>query len=147
KECSALSRIFPFLPIGDDCCNSQYADCANGHIVRVSAGGLKINGTLEHYVNAILNNFPHVDQIGLGGNFLTGAIPRTICEHKKLELFDISKNPVAGKIPSCIGEIKSLKRLVISKTNITGSIPESIVKLPNFKQFLAVGTPISGALP
>lgn len=56
---------------------------------------------------------------------LTGQIPTSFGNLKKLESIVVIDNGLSGSLPANIGELSYLKRLVLSGNKFTGKIPES----------------------
>lgn len=79
---------------------------------------------------------------------LTGSLPTSIGNLKKLESFILADNGISGAIPKEIGNLTQLKKLSISKTQLSGSIPEEIGRLTNLTNLSVVASKLlTGTIP
>ncbi|KAJ7389322.1 hypothetical protein OS493_032176 [Desmophyllum pertusum] len=90
-----------------------------------------------------IGNMTELRALCLGGNSLTGQIPRSISRLKKLWWLDLTNNPgmMHGNL-SDIFEIPSLSRLVISGVKLIGQMPR--VMPGSLKTLVLPGNMISG---
>ncbi|KAH9797372.1 protein kinase domain-containing protein [Citrus sinensis] len=65
---------------------------------------------------------PHLEELHLAYNQLSGQIPSTLFECKQLKILSLSVNNFIGSIPREIGNITMLKGLYLVYTNLTGEI-------------------------
>ncbi|KAI9352906.1 histone-fold-containing protein [Obelidium mucronatum] len=68
KDYAKLQALFPTLDMGDDCCNSGFADCADGKIVSIDfiahdVRGHGLTGDIGKVVDSIYNNFPFEETV------------------------------------------------------------------------------------
>ncbi|KAJ3322752.1 hypothetical protein HDV06_002803 [Boothiomyces sp. JEL0866] len=148
SECKAIQKMFPQASLGNDCCSSGYADCANGHVVGVPWSSNDLNGTVESYITFITSNFPEISEIVLSDNNLVGPIPKSICSLTNLvELYLQGNVGINGTLPSCIGKMTNLQRLRLGGTSVTGPIPDSLPSLGNLRYLDLSSTLLSGKLP
>nr|XP_043629218.1 receptor protein-tyrosine kinase CEPR1-like [Erigeron canadensis] len=68
---------------------------------------------------------PNLRVLSLTNNRLTGSIPESITELKKLHTLDLSHNRLTGVIPAILtSSLLELRVLVLSFNNLAGEIPE-----------------------
>jgi hypothetical protein len=65
---------------------------------------------------------PNLTELSLFSNYLTGNVPRAICELKNLLLLDISNNLFEGEFPRC-SVMPSMEFLILSNNNLFGNFP------------------------
>lgn len=97
-------------------------------------------GKVLDYSNQGLTEFPKdalndtsVVELNLSGNNLTGALPSEIGKLVKLEILNVSDNPMTG-IPAEIGQLSKLRILNYADNQITG-LPNELGKLQNLELF------------
>ncbi|XP_071707627.1 uncharacterized protein [Rutidosis leptorrhynchoides] len=78
---------------------------------------------------------------------LTGQIPTTFGNLKKLQSLVLIDNGFAGNLPVEIGNLTNLKRLVLSGNKFTGKIPESYGYLSELLIMDLSRNSLSGSLP
>lgn len=70
---------------------------------------------------------PHMRQLRISNNLLTGAIHRSVLEyHPNLESLDLSLNEISGTIPSEVGKLSNLTSLQLYSNVFTGLVPQSL---------------------
>ncbi|CAN0885881.1 Piriformospora indica-insensitive protein 2 [Linum grandiflorum] len=91
----------------------------------------------------------------MSGNQLSGGVPSSLENLKKLRVVDFSRNSLSGIIPDSIGNLPQLLKLDFSSNSFSGRIPESFVNLKSlefldlsFNRFGNYGIPLFiGELP
>ncbi|KAJ3674805.1 hypothetical protein LUZ60_005421 [Juncus effusus] len=73
--------------------------------------------------------FDNLEILALGNCGLTGSIPDSLAQCKRLEVLDLSWNKLSGTIPSWIGELDYLTYLDISNNSLSGEIPKELTRL------------------
>jgi hypothetical protein len=171
-ECSAFHNIFPSLDIGNDCCNSAYVDCANGHIDLIDVQANELTGNIGQVVTEIQANFPLIRGLRLGRNNFTGTFPEQLCKMPLLEQISIAHSPqLTGTLPDCIFMLPSLVFAIfahnplmtgsipsniespliilnLSNNNLTGPVPRSLAQTSSLTQLLLQNNPLlSGPVP
>ncbi|GKV51209.1 hypothetical protein SLEP1_g57878 [Rubroshorea leprosula] len=95
-----------------------------------------------------LTNCTNLRWLGLMENHFKGELPISIANLSvKLEGFTIGGNQISGKIPKEIGNLVGLTKLVIINSNVTGEIPSTIGKLKRVSELSLYGNRISGPIP
>ena len=94
---------------------------------RVSALELADNG-LTGTLPPEVGNLSALGSIGLGGNALTGPIPRVFWS-LPVELVDLAFNPVTGPLPPEVSEMADLSFLELGWTAMSGPLPQSMTNL------------------
>ncbi|MGN6491921.1 MAG: T9SS type A sorting domain-containing protein [Agriterribacter sp.] len=104
-------------------------------------------GNLTGSIPATVANLSKLQELIIGPNNLTGAIPDDIGRNQP-ELFNIYiwNNPLTGTIPSGLEYASSLLELYISNTQISGTIPLFFNKLPLFSLELS-NNQLTGSIP
>ncbi|KXS09825.1 hypothetical protein M427DRAFT_63480 [Gonapodya prolifera JEL478] len=147
--CARLQALLPKVYLGDDCCNSGYADSSDGIIRTLDLRSMSLTGSLSSFIDTLYLNFPFLEQIFLGGNSFTGPITDSICKFRNLRTISIAAMPsMATTIPECIGELPFLIRLSLrSNPGLTGPVPASLAKARNLRFLDLHGGNLSGTLP
>ena len=74
-------------------------------------------------------NLPNLNELELGGNQLTGAIPPEIGNLSSLTFIHLEYNQLTGEIPPEIGNLTNLVWLNFVHNQLTGVIPSTICNL------------------
>jgi len=81
-------------------------------------------------------------------NFLEGTLPIGIGYMSELQSLVISNNSkMSGGIPDTLGNLKKLDRLVLSNCGLSGPIPAAISEAENLKEFSLDGNFLTGEIP
>ncbi|KAJ6715609.1 LEUCINE-RICH REPEAT-CONTAINING PROTEIN [Salix viminalis] len=132
--------------IGSDPCGGGWEGigCTGSRITYIILTGMGLSGTLT----GDIGDFPELQTLDLSQNKgLTGILPSTIVNLKKLEnlfLVDCSFN---GPIPDGIGSLTRLVSLSIASNNFNGPIPPSIGKMSNLSLLDLTDNKLSGTIP
>ncbi|XP_044953552.1 receptor-like protein EIX2 [Hordeum vulgare subsp. vulgare] len=89
---------------------------------------------------------PYLTGLSLSSNYITGHVPRPICELKNLVFLDLSKNRFVGEFPRC-SSMPNLNFLHLSNNNFSGNFPPM---LQNCAQLISLDLAMNefdGALP
>ncbi|KAJ3016947.1 UNVERIFIED_CONTAM: hypothetical protein HDU68_011939 [Siphonaria sp. JEL0065] len=176
QDCTKFKKIFPTLNVGDDCCSSGYAECANGKITGIDVSYNGLTGDANALVKKVNLNFPNINRLLLGGNDFTATkvFPKALCDLLHLEdvwmddslwlsgtslpdclgnlsslrIFGIEGSGLAGNIPSSIFKYSSPFILSLSHNNLTGTIPKSLARKSTLKGLYLNDNPLlHGAIP
>lgn len=97
---------------------------------------------------SIFSNSLSIEQLILDSNTgLTGEIPYSVSNLKKLRVLCLSQNAFIGVIPREIGSLKSLQELDLSYNRFRGEIPEEIGSLSSLRIFDLSSNELQGELP
>ncbi|XP_071925944.1 uncharacterized protein [Coffea arabica] len=83
--------------------------------------------------NHIIGNLPpnfgyalhNLEEFVIGGNNLSGVIPRSISNCSKLARLSLGQNKFTGKVPNSIGDLRLLEVLDLSENDLTSDQSES----------------------
>ncbi|KAK9221111.1 hypothetical protein WN944_009536 [Citrus x changshan-huyou] len=89
---------------------------------------------------------PHMAQLLISNNSLTGEIPSSFCNLNSIQYLDLSNNSLTGQIPQCLGYSK-LKNLDLGMNKFLGSIPQTYAKGCNLTYLRLSGNHLEGPLP
>lgn len=110
-----------------------------------------LSGTLP---SNLCSRSPALEEVSLGGNNFSGAIPDSISNCSNLRLLDLTSNRFTGSIPLSIGNLRSLEELLLSKNNLSSDASSSelgfITSLTNCRHliYLALNSnPLEGIIP
>ncbi|KAL3786582.1 hypothetical protein ACHAW5_004747 [Stephanodiscus triporus] len=86
--------------------------------------------------------------LSLHTNDITGSIPSSIGNLRRLTTLDLSQNRLTGSIPSEIGDLLDLDVLFLGNNNFTGSIvPEWVRNLTGLSELSLKGSSLTGQIP
>ncbi|CAO2185298.1 unnamed protein product [Urochloa humidicola] len=72
-----------------------------------------------------------LQDLDLGGNQLSGMLPRFIGQLTSLVFLDLGSNDITGTIPKSVGQFSYLQSLDLSYNHLTGHVPYEIGMLSN----------------
>ncbi|XP_050208164.1 receptor-like protein EIX2 [Mercurialis annua] len=82
----------------------------------------------------------------LAGNSLSGEIPSSMSEMKKLNILDLSNNQLSGVIPENWQGMEDTDTIDFSQNNLSGGIPGSMCSLPKLQVLKLSRNNLSGLL-
>jgi CSLREA domain-containing protein len=95
-----------------------------------------------------LGSLPEATFISITNNAsLTGSIPATLGNLKKLESLGLHTNNLDGEIPATLGDLPNLTSLNLSRNQLTGSIPKEFDKLGSLEFLLLHTNKLSESIP
>ncbi|CAI8605896.1 unnamed protein product [Vicia faba] len=103
------------------------------HLYELYLGGNEISGEVPKG----LGNLANLIILSLGHNHFEGTIPTSFGQFKKMQLLDLRQNNFSGEIPSFIGNLSQLFDLRMEENMFEGNIPLSIGKC-QMLQFLSL---------
>ncbi|KAJ6422822.1 hypothetical protein OIU84_027740 [Salix udensis] len=129
-----------------DADNKVFCDCSfpGGvcHVVGIYLKGQDLDGSLPKAIQKL----PHLKQLDLWANYLSGNIPPEWAV-TKLEFLSIGVNRLSGKIPSYLGKITTLRYLSIENNMFSGTVPPELGDLVNLESLILNANNLSGELP
>ncbi|OMO94674.1 hypothetical protein COLO4_16211 [Corchorus olitorius] len=156
-----------------DCCSWDGVDCDNttGHVITLDLsssflnGSLNSNSTLFRLVHLRLLNladnvftnsqipseisyFPRLTSLVLSFSNLSGPLPSPIFELSKLEVLDLSGNPLElGKhgLTSLLQKLTNLRELYLADVTISSSVPQ--IFSPNLNALILSNCDLRGEFP
>uniref|UniRef100_A0A6N2KA68 Leucine-rich repeat-containing N-terminal plant-type domain-containing protein n=1 Tax=Salix viminalis TaxID=40686 RepID=A0A6N2KA68_SALVM len=99
-----------------------------------------LNGSLPKAIQKL----PHLKQLDLWANYLSGNIPLEWAD-TKLEFLCIGVNRLTGKIPNYLGKITTLRSLDIGNNMFNGTVPPELGDLVNLENLSVHSTFSLGA--
>ncbi|KAL8512246.1 hypothetical protein ACS0TY_018627 [Phlomoides rotata] len=103
-----------------------------------------------HYdITTILQNYKLVN-LGLNGNHLEGALPRSLASCTQLEVFDVGNNKIQDTFPSWLQNLTGLKVLILKSNCFHGSISPPLSNINSFSSLQIIDVShnnFSGILP
>ncbi|CAN4084372.1 unnamed protein product [Withania somnifera] len=106
-----------------------------------------INGPLKKSLGKLCN----LTTLILSYNSITGYITEFVnalseCQSNNLETLDLSFNELSGNLPATLGQLKKLKSLQLRFNSLTGTIPETIGELSSLEALYLNSNKMSGNL-
>ncbi|KDO50445.1 hypothetical protein CISIN_1g0052672mg [Citrus sinensis] len=89
---------------------------------------------------------PHMVQLSISNNSLTGEIPSSFCNLSSIQYLYLSNNSLSGQIPQCLGN-STLENLDLGMNNFQGTIPQTYAKGCNLTYLRLSGNHLEGPLP
>lgn len=106
------------------------------------------NNNLSGHLIPELGELSHLSRFQIISSKVSGTIPEEFCNLKELCYLELAYNKLlTGKIPSSIGQLKKLYFLRLSGCQLTGEIPSSIWQLPNLSRLELDDNQLTGELP
>ena len=105
------------------------------------------------YSCGILGNLPSfescksISTIRLGGNNLSGTIPKSVSKCQALMIIELSDNNLTGQIPKELADIPILESVDLSNNKLNGLIPEKFGSSSSIKLLNVSFNNISGSIP
>ncbi|KAF9660932.1 hypothetical protein SADUNF_Sadunf19G0015100 [Salix dunnii] len=112
------------------------------HVVAIYLKRQDLDGSLPKAIQKL----PHLKELSLWANYLSGNIPPEWAD-TKLELLSLGVNRLTGKIPSYLGRITTLRFLNIENNMFSGTVPPELGDLVNLENLTLSANNLSGELP
>ncbi|KAL7586191.1 hypothetical protein Lser_V15G40573 [Lactuca serriola] len=103
----------------------RFCECESPKLELIALGGNHITGRLPKKLGRLKN----LTRIDLSSNKLTGILPRSLGSLSLLKVLQLNRNQLEGSIPDSVGDLSSLELLTLSYNNLNGSLPQSVGKL------------------
>jgi Leucine-rich repeat (LRR) protein len=104
-----------------------------------------ISGLIPSEINA--GNFPHLKNLLLWDNQLTGPIPEAVYEIIELQNLDLSYNRLSGELSGSVGKLSGLKLLDLGANQISGEVPVALSSCGALKALLLYNNQLTGPIP
>ena len=78
---------------------------------------------------------------------LTGPIPASLGELRKLEVLDLRHNALTGEIPAALGSLQDLQVLRLNGNRLSGPIPAALGALTSLQALHLDGNELTGPIP
>ena len=106
------------------------------------------NNNLSGHLIPELGELSHLSRFQIISSKVSGTIPEEFCNLKELCYLELAYNKLlTGKIPSSIGQLKKLYFLRLSGCQLTGEIPSTICQLTNMSSLDLSDNRLSGEIP
>uniref|UniRef100_A0A0D9XIP5 Receptor kinase-like protein Xa21 n=1 Tax=Leersia perrieri TaxID=77586 RepID=A0A0D9XIP5_9ORYZ len=128
------SRDWEFLTSLVNCSNLIYIN-------------LQLNNLSGILPNTIANLSQQLQSIRLGGNKISGHLPKGIGRYDKLTSLEFADNLFTGTIPPDIGKLTNLHELLLFENGFQGKIPASLGNITQLNQLLLSGNYLEGKIP
>ncbi|KAF9660926.1 hypothetical protein SADUNF_Sadunf19G0014500 [Salix dunnii] len=141
--CNETVTVLPQKPDADNkvICNCSFPGGVC-HVVAIYLKRQDLNGSLP----IAIQKLPHLKQLDLWANYLSGNIPPEWAG-TNLELLSLGVNRLTGKIPSYLGKITTLRSLNIENNMFSGTVPSELGDLVNLENLTLSANYLSGELP
>ncbi|HEY3402416.1 MAG TPA: RHS repeat-associated core domain-containing protein [Ohtaekwangia sp.] len=116
---------------------------ANGDVTKINYNLNNLTG----FIPSTIGNLKKLDYFRALNNHITGKIPVSICTLTDLTLLQLGFNELTGQIPSAIGNLTKLTWLGLYENhNLSGSLPSSFYNLTKLTDLYIYDTKIEGSL-
>ncbi|XP_073261631.1 uncharacterized protein [Populus alba] len=103
-----------------------------------------MNISLERFATKIWSSIPSLD---LSYNLLTGHIPPSIGNLRKLYILNLKYNSLSGPIPGSLSRMTNLGTLDLSHNKLSGEIPDTLEELSFLSHFNVSYNQLHGEVP
>uniref|UniRef100_A0A0D9WDP6 non-specific serine/threonine protein kinase n=1 Tax=Leersia perrieri TaxID=77586 RepID=A0A0D9WDP6_9ORYZ len=124
-------NINPFIK-----CDCSFRNNTVCHIIKLRVVKFSVVGQIP----SELQNFTYMQDLNLGYNYLTGAVPSFFGKA-------LSFNPLSGPLPKELGNLTNLLSLGISFNNYSGQLPEELGNMTNLQRMRASDNEFTGKIP
>ncbi|KAL4564197.1 hypothetical protein LXL04_028253 [Taraxacum kok-saghyz] len=94
-----------------------------------------------------ISNLFNLTLLNLSRNFLTGSIPKELCQMGNLERLYLSDNSISGEIPPEFGNVSRLGLLDLSRNRLSNSIPDTFSNLSQLRSLFLNNNKLVGTIP
>ena len=116
---------------------------ANGRVIHLDLGGNGLSG----WIPRELGNLANLTEMRISRNRLSGEIPSEFGNLVKLIVLDLESNGLSGWIPRELGNLANLKVIFLSGNQLNGGIPPKLGNLANMKWLSLGHNQLSGEIP
>ncbi|XP_076926555.1 putative leucine-rich repeat receptor-like serine/threonine-protein kinase At2g24130 [Bidens hawaiensis] len=107
----------------------------------------RFSGPLERFLSGLTNS-PHLQELELAGNILSGKIPDTIGNlSQSLVQLHLDENRISGGIPPNISNLLNLTLLNLSSNSLNGTIPKELCQMARLERLYISDNMLSGEIP
>ncbi|MQM06256.1 hypothetical protein Taro_039078 [Colocasia esculenta] len=85
--------------------------------------------------------------LDLGGNHISGSLPKAIGGLKGLTSFSVERNNLDGEVPTTIGTLRKLSLINLSWNKFSGRLPSSISSIIQLNYLYVDGNRLQGVIP
>nr|XP_043629761.1 putative leucine-rich repeat receptor-like serine/threonine-protein kinase At2g24130 [Erigeron canadensis] len=105
------------------------------------------SGPLDKFFSGLTNS-PHLQELELAGNRLSGKIHNTIGNlSKSLVQIHLDDNQISGGIPPNISNLLNLTLLNLSRNSLKGTIPRELCQMAKLERLYLSDNMLSGEIP
>ncbi|KAF9660929.1 hypothetical protein SADUNF_Sadunf19G0014800 [Salix dunnii] len=141
-----VTDTFTVLPPKADADNKVICNCSfpGGvcHVVAIYLKRQDLDGSLPKAIQKL----PHLKQLDLWANYLSGNIPPEWAD-TKLEILSIENNMFSGTVPPELGDLVNLENLTLSANNLSGELPLALANLIRLKELRLSRNNFTGRIP
>ncbi|XP_076928235.1 putative leucine-rich repeat receptor-like serine/threonine-protein kinase At2g24130 [Bidens hawaiensis] len=107
----------------------------------------QFSGPLERFFSGLTNS-PHLQELELAGNRLSGKIPDIIGNlSQSLVQLHLEENRISGEIPPNISNLLNLTLLNLSRNSLNGTIPKELCQMARLERLYISDNMLSGEIP
>ncbi|MBA0561445.1 hypothetical protein Golob_018271 [Gossypium lobatum] len=128
-------------------CNSQQVTGLNLYSVFPTLGKTSTVLAPIFRIKTLMSLDISYNSIQVPGNQISGRIPLSILQLRKLEVLNLQNNSFSLEIPADIGSLVNLTTLDLSKNRLSGEIPSSIRKMRKLETLQLENNMLSGEFP
>ncbi|CAN8300821.1 unnamed protein product [Cochlearia groenlandica] len=109
----------------------------------LNLGGNLISGTIPRDIG----NLRSLEILSLETNMLTGSLPVSFGKLLELQVLDLYSNAISGELPSYFDNMTQLQKIHLSSNNFQGRIPRSIGRCRNLLDLWIDENKLNGTIP
>jgi RHS repeat-associated protein len=121
----------------------QGVTVANGDITRLTLSSNNLSGQLPKTIG----NLKKLTYAYLQSNSITGSIPASFGGLTSIQYLYLHQNQLSGSIPTELGNLTALSRLLLNNNNLNGSIPSSLGNVTSLSQLYLNYNQLTGSVP
>ncbi|KAK1568079.1 hypothetical protein Q3G72_020289 [Acer saccharum] len=128
----------------DPCSNWDGIECVDSRVTSITLSSIGLTGQLS----SDITDLSELQILDLSYNTeLTGTLPPSIGDLKKLTNLLFENNSLTGMIPSSLGLAKNLEVIRFDRNSITGPVPRTLSSLTSIQQLFLSNNKLNGSIP
>ncbi|XP_024011446.1 LRR receptor-like serine/threonine-protein kinase EFR [Eutrema salsugineum] len=112
-------------------------------LTSLSLGGNLISGTIPRDIGNLIS----LQKLSLETNMLTGELPVSFGKLLEMRMLDLYSNAISGEVPSYFGNMTELQKIHLNSNSFQGRIPQSLGRCRNLLDLWIDANRLNGTIP